>query len=102
RKGRLVEVTDPHRLTAQRWRSVTVTFRGAAEGHGLDKVPGVRSVEALAGGGLRLRVEGPVDPLIKALAPLSVEDVQIERPSREEIFLTYYESDADNPKGGQP
>jgi ABC-2 type transport system ATP-binding protein len=86
-------VTDTQRLTSQRWRWVTVTFRVAEGAHGLEAVPGVKSLTTNESGAVRLRVEGSVDPLLKALAKLSVDDVQIERPSLEEIFLSYYEGE---------
>jgi ABC-2 type transport system ATP-binding protein len=40
-----------------------------------------------------LQVEGELDGLIKALAALPVSDLEMERPSLEEIFLAYYEAD---------
>ena len=39
-----------------------------------------------------LQVSGDMDNLIKALASFPVSDFDIERPSLEEIFLTYYEA----------
>ena len=40
-----------------------------------------------------LQVEGEMDNLIKALAMCPVSDFETERPSLEEVFLAYYESD---------
>jgi ABC-2 type transport system ATP-binding protein len=39
-----------------------------------------------------LQVSGNIDNLIKALSNFPVHDLDIERPSLEEIFLTYYEA----------
>ena len=38
-------------------------------------------------------VEGEVDGFIKALAAYPVSDIDVERPSLEEIFLAYYSGD---------
>jgi ABC-2 type transport system ATP-binding protein len=37
-------------------------------------------------------VEGEMEALVKALAAFPVVDLETERPSLEEIFLTYYSS----------
>ena len=38
-----------------------------------------------------IQLEGEMDPLIKALAAYPVIDLETERPSLEEVFLTLYE-----------
>ena len=40
-----------------------------------------------------LEVEGEMDDLIKAVAAFPVSDFETERPSLEDIFLAYYETD---------
>ena len=40
-----------------------------------------------------LQVEGEMDGLIKALGAYRVRDIKIERPSLEDIFLTYYKDE---------
>jgi hypothetical protein len=37
-----------------------------------------------------LRVQGVLDPVIKAIARHHVEDLEVTRPTLEELFLTYY------------
>jgi ABC-2 type transport system ATP-binding protein len=43
---------------------------------------------------VRFRVRGELDPAIKALARQAVADVEITRPTLEELFLTYYDRGA--------
>ncbi len=41
-------------------------------------------------GGVRMRVTGSLDPIIKQAAQITVHDMRIEEPGLEDIFLTYY------------
>jgi ABC-2 type transport system ATP-binding protein len=52
-------------------------------------LPGVQETVPLAGG-LRLRVVGSLDAVIKQAARYTVHDLQIEEAGLEDIFLTYY------------
>jgi ABC-2 type transport system ATP-binding protein len=58
----------------------------------LTQVPGVSLLSRDDGLTMILQVEGEMDGLIKALAAYPVSDFETERPSLEEVFLTYYES----------
>jgi ABC-2 type transport system ATP-binding protein len=52
----------------------------------------VEGVEDIAADGttLRFRVRGDLDPVIKAIARHRVRDLEVTRPTLEELFLTYY------------
>jgi len=56
-------------------------------------VPGVTVLSQDDGTSVLLQVEGEMDDLIKVLAAFPVSDFETDRPSLEEIFLTYYEDD---------
>jgi ABC-2 type transport system ATP-binding protein len=63
----------------------------------LSHLPGVKLLGRDDRASVLLQVTGEMDGLIKALAAYPVSDFETERPSLEEIFLTYYE--ADRPEG---
>jgi ABC-2 type transport system ATP-binding protein len=42
-------------------------------------------------GRVRFKVAGDIDPVLKAIARHTVVDLEIERPTLEEVFLTYYQ-----------
>jgi ABC-2 type transport system ATP-binding protein len=91
RKGLIVEVTETEHLTRRSFRYVSVRFRDERDGERLKEVPGVKALERKADGWFRMRVEGETGPLVSVLAGLSVVDLETERPTLEQVFLTYYE-----------
>lgn len=60
------------------------------------ELAGVPGVEEIAADGttLRFRVLGDLDPVIKAIAAHQVLDLEVTRPTLEELFLTYYDGRA--------
>jgi ABC-2 type transport system ATP-binding protein len=73
-------------------RRVHVRFRETVDPEPLAQVEGVDLLSQRNGLHATLQVAGEMDQLIKALAYLPVADLDIERPSLEEVFLGYYES----------
>ncbi len=90
RDGRIVQVADPHELANMAVRRVHVRFREPLPEGALVAVPGATLIER-DGNTLTVQIEGEMDALIKALAPFPVVDLETERPSLEEAFLTMYE-----------
>jgi ABC-2 type transport system ATP-binding protein len=88
RAGRLVEVGSLDSMRLRSALSVEANFGDAAvpDLHG---VPGVSHVRIEAGT-LRCRVEGPVSPLLAALAEAGATRLVSREPTLEELFLTYY------------
>jgi ABC-2 type transport system ATP-binding protein len=91
RSGVIVEEAEPHQLVSMAVRRVHVRFRETVDPEPLAQVPGVDLLSQRNGLHATLQVAGEMDQLIKALAHLPVADLEIERPSLEEIFLGYYE-----------
>jgi ABC-2 type transport system ATP-binding protein len=91
RRGVVVEVAGTEALIDRSWRRVRVRFKEPVP-DGLAGLPGVK-VLAREGAAAVLQVSGDMDGLIKALAALPVSDFETERPSLEEVFLAYYETD---------
>jgi ABC-2 type transport system ATP-binding protein len=56
-------------------------------------LPGVKILGQEGGQNLTVQVEGEMDRLIKTLARHPVRFFETERPSLEEIFLSYYADD---------
>ena len=69
-------------------------FADAVDPGEFSRIPGVRGL-VRDGRRLRFRVEGDVDPVIKAAARHTVTELELSRPTLEEIFLTYYGGDGD-------
>ena len=93
RQGVVVEVAETDSLINRAMRRVSIRFERPVTDTALATLPGVKVLRRDDGLSVLLQVEGKMDGLIKALAAFPVVDFETERPSLEEIFLTYYEGD---------
>ncbi len=91
RQGELAETTGTENLTKRSFRYVNVKLQDGGDDTSLSQIEGVEVLSRKPDGYVRLLVRCPTDRLVKALAALNVEDLEIERPSLDEIFLAYYE-----------
>jgi ABC-2 type transport system ATP-binding protein len=89
RDGRLVAVEDVAAMRGRACREIAVRFAHAVVPAELGDVEGVEDIAA-DGTTLRFRVRGDLDPVIKAIARHRVRDLEVTRPTLEELFLTYY------------
>ena len=90
RDGVIVEVAEPHQLRKMALRRARIRFSQAVDSNSLANVPGV-TILSQEENNVALQIEGEMGHLIKALANFPVRDLETERPSLEELFLTYYE-----------
>jgi ABC-2 type transport system ATP-binding protein len=93
RSGQLEAVESVESLTRVDFRWLTIRFRDVIAVGELASVPGVSDVEE-DGKTIKLRLAGEFDPLLRALSPFYVEDLRVQEPSLEEIFLSYYGNSA--------
>jgi ABC-2 type transport system ATP-binding protein len=89
RDGRLVAVERVSEMTGRSYRRVTFEFSGAVDAREFRDIPGVRNVLD-SGNRVSFEAEGDLDDVIKAAARHTVVDIELTRPSLEEVFLTYY------------
>jgi ABC-2 type transport system ATP-binding protein len=90
RDGRLAAVESVEEMRSRAYRNVVARFHRPVAAGDFAGLPGVEDVR-LDGLTVRFRVRGDLDPAIKALARQAVADVEITRPTLEELFLTYYD-----------
>jgi len=93
RRGVVVEVADPQALIDRSLRRVRVRFKQPIDLSALTQLPGVTLIDRSDGASVLLNVAGDMDQLIKTLAAYPVIEMDTERPTLEEIFLTYYADD---------
>jgi ABC-2 type transport system ATP-binding protein len=89
RQGRIVETLAPHDLLRRSVRRVRVRLREPLPEGALVGVLNTTDIQR-DGVNLTVQVEGEMDALIKALAAFPVVDLETERPTLEEVFLTHY------------
>jgi polyether ionophore transport system ATP-binding protein len=87
RAGNLVEVASIDRLRALRSTGLEIDFDGSPPD--LAHVEGVAQVQPTPAG-VRVTMNGPPGPLLKAIDGLAVVALRSQEASLEEIFLTYY------------
>jgi ABC-2 type transport system ATP-binding protein len=90
RAGKIVEIAETTSLTRRLLNRLTVRFKKPVDVTELGRLPGV---ELLTGNGhtsVTLQVSGDMEKLVQALGQLPILDLESERPSLEEVFLTYY------------
>jgi ABC-2 type transport system ATP-binding protein len=96
RQGVVVEVAETAKLVKRAMRRARIRFGQPVDRHDFEDLPGVKILDH-DGSHLTLQIEGELDGLIKTLAAFPVSDFETERPSLEEIFLAYYETDRSLP-----
>lgn len=89
REGKITEVAEPEKLGRMDIRRMRVRFLEPVDASSLGAVPCVSVIEK-TDITVTLQVEGDLNALVKALAAYPVSDLDVERPSLEEIFLAYY------------
>ncbi|GAB6876957.1 hypothetical protein JCM13210_16840 [Thermaerobacter litoralis] len=102
RDGRLLRVSTVDDLPGRHMKIVTLRLEGGAPlpGELLARLGDPRP-EPVPGkpGTYRLLVRAPVQELVAALAPLTLEDLNIAEPGIEDVFLTLYRSGNGEPDG---
>lgn len=92
RDGVLQDVERVDHLKQVQYRWVTLVTDEVLTAADWSMIPGVSQVSLLPTG-IRMQVAGSLDPVIKQAAHLMVQDMRIEEPSLEDIFLAYYGHD---------
>ncbi|MEO8395874.1 MAG: ABC transporter ATP-binding protein [Chloroflexota bacterium] len=89
RGGQLQAVQRVDELTHADFRHITLRFREPVAAAVVASVPGVSNVSAEAKT-IRLQLIGDFDPLLRALSSAYIEDMEIQEPTLEEVFLKFY------------
>ncbi|HVU14850.1 MAG TPA: ABC transporter ATP-binding protein [Phototrophicaceae bacterium] len=91
RGGKLQAVERVDALTRTDFRHVILRFRQTVPESLVATVPGVSGVTSENNGKtLKLQLLGDFDPLLRSLDGFYVEDMEVQEPSLEEVFLKYY------------
>jgi ABC-2 type transport system ATP-binding protein len=88
--GRIVNTEDIHSLRKKQLKKVTVDFGVKTDIDSLH-LDGIESVECGKGNELSFMISGDINLLIQKLSGMKVENLNIEEPPLDEIFLHYYQ-----------
>jgi ABC-2 type transport system ATP-binding protein len=89
RSGEIVEVTGTSNLTHSAVNRITIRFKRPTDFGNLISLPEIEFLSQVDQTSLTLQVKGDMEHFIQVLAQLPVLDLETERPSLEEVFLTY-------------
>ena len=89
REGRLVDVEPTDRLINKAFRHVSLTFDRPVDPRPFAALPGVQALSA-EGTRLSFTLYDNLDEMIKLAARSRLVNMEYERPSLEEVFLTFY------------
>jgi ABC-2 type transport system ATP-binding protein len=90
RGGRLVAVETTDTLIDKSFRHVVLTFKEDVDPKPFEALPGVKDLRA-GGNRLAFTLYDDLDEMVKLAAGHHLANMEYERPSLEEVFLTYYE-----------
>jgi len=90
REGHLVTVEAIDDMRSRAYRNVAVQFARPVDVAEFERVEGIEDIE-LDGTMLRFRVRDNLDSTIKTVARHPVVDIEVTRPTLEELFLAYYD-----------
>ena len=91
RDGRLVAMETTETLLGRRLRKLTVRFDRPVDAAPFAALEGVSDVR-VDGTQLSMSLHDGLDRVVKLAAQHQVEDLEITRPSLEDVFLAYYDS----------
>jgi ABC-2 type transport system ATP-binding protein len=94
RSGEIVEVTSTSSLTHTAVTRITIRFKRPTDYSELVTLPGVQLLSQTDHSGLTLQVIGDMEQLVRVMGHMPILDLETERPSLEEVFLTYYKKEA--------
>jgi ABC-2 type transport system ATP-binding protein len=88
REGKMAEISDIHTLQQNNYKKVRITAAG------LDKsafdIPGATELQQ-ENGTVSFFFKGDINTVLSKVSAAPVEDISIEEPTLEEIFMHYYE-----------
>jgi len=93
REGSLVAIEEVAELTGRSFRHVTLEFAEPADPGEFRSIPGVTELRA-SGTKISFKARGELDAVIKATARHDLVEIEVTRPTLEEVVLTYYEREA--------
>jgi ABC-2 type transport system ATP-binding protein len=92
RDGRLIAVEDVASLTGRAYRHVRIELADPVDAAEFERLAGVSDLVVTANV-VTFKVEEDLDAVIKTAARHTVRDIEVAKPTLEEMFLAYYSGD---------
>ena len=92
RDGRLIAVEDVANLTGRTYRHVRIELADPVDPGEFEHLPGVSEL-AVSDNVVTFKADEDLDAVVKAAARHTVRDIEVAKPTLEEMFLAYYGKD---------
>lgn len=89
KEGKILKVEQIDTLRTTRYKKFIIEFKNADEGNKLD-IPGITKVDK-KDNHIEFLYAGDINTILSVLAQMDIENLIIEEPSLEEVFIHYYE-----------
>jgi ABC-2 type transport system ATP-binding protein len=90
RSGEIVEISETSTLTHRTLNRIAIRFKKPVDLGEFRDLPGVEILSQVDNTSVTLQVAGDMEKLVHKLGHFPVLDLETERPTLEEVFLTYY------------
>ena len=94
RDGRLIAVEDVAALTGRTYRHVRIELAGPVDAAEFARLPGVSEL-VVSANVVTFKADDDLDAVVKAAARHTVRDIEVAKPTLEELFLAYYGKDGE-------
>lgn len=91
KKGKIIQLEDIDNLRKKQLKKITIEFAGIVNKEAIG-LTGIENVIVLPGNALSFMYSGDINELVVFLAAKKINNLMIEEPSLDEIFLHYYKS----------
>jgi ABC-2 type transport system ATP-binding protein len=88
REGKIVEISDIRTLQQNNYKKVNITAEGLDPA--IFNLEGVNNLQA-ENGAMHFFFKGDINLVMQKISSIHINDVTIEEPTLEEIFMHYYE-----------
>jgi ABC-2 type transport system ATP-binding protein len=89
KEGKIIKLEDIESLRKKQLKKVHIEFPGKADKENLN-IQGTENINVISDHALSFMYSGDINMLVAALRSMSINNLMIEEPSLEEIFMHYY------------
>jgi len=89
KSGQIIEIEEIDKLRKKNYKKITIELKGITQNSFLN-FPGTSEI-TINGNLVKLLFQGDINILLSYITTLDIENIWIEEPSLEEIFMHYYE-----------
>jgi len=91
KEGKILKIEQIDKLLTQRIKKIKITLSNDKDKNCFDKIEGIKEKKKI-NGLTEIIYSGKINAIIRYLSEMDIENLSIEDPSLEEVFMHYYEN----------